>query len=138
MTLFCREAVGVFGFEILFANDTIFVNVEEPRMRHPFGHSLGVRIQHLETANDLGIRVGQQWKLNLVPAGEVREDRGAVVTDGCQFDPLLLEACARVLQLHELPFAKRSPVRRSKKEQHRPFRALECGIRLLVAELISQ
>jgi hypothetical protein len=69
------EAVGIFGFEVRLANDSIFVNLEEPRVRHPFGHSLRFRIQHVETTNDLGIRVGQQRKLDMVAVGEVHEDR---------------------------------------------------------------
>ena len=105
-----REAVCVLHFEILLANRSSRVDIEKAGVRHPFGHALGFGIQNVKAANDLRIGISQHRKLNLVPLGEILEDRGTVVAYGSQVEPLLLEPFFGVLQLHELRFAKRSPI----------------------------
>ena len=119
-----RKAVRVFCFEILLANYTAVVNVEKSRMRHPFVHALHFCIQDVKAANDFGIGIGQQGKLHTVALGKVREASLNIVANRGQLDALLLESRFGVLQLHELRFAKRSPVRGTEEKNDRPFGAL--------------
>ena len=105
-----RRAVRVFGFEVFLADDAAFINVEEPRVCHALGHPLRFCIQHVKAADDVGIRIGQQRKFDVMTLGEISEDCWAVITDRSQFDALVVESCPCGLQLHELRFAKRSPV----------------------------
>jgi hypothetical protein len=63
-----------------------------------------------------------------VPLREKLQDFFAVIADGRQLDPLLLEPRYGALQLDQLPFAERSPVRGTEKEQDgavRSFQAIE-------------
>ena len=106
-----REAVRVLRFEILLANNAAVINVEKSGMRHPFVHTLGFCIENVKAADDLGIRIGQQGKLDVVALRKVHQDSLAIVANGGELDALLFELCFGVLQLHELRFAKRSPVR---------------------------
>ena len=119
-----REAVRVFGFEILFANHSARVNVKKSGMRHPLVHALRFGIQDVKAANDPGIGIGQQGKVDLVTFRKVREDSLTVVANRGQLEALLLELGFGVLQLHELRFAKRSPVRGTEEKDDRPFGAL--------------
>ena len=57
-----------------------------------------------------------------MPLGEVLEDGGAVVTDRREFDPLFLESLSCVLQLDQLRFAERSPIRRAEEKKDGPVR----------------
>ena len=74
------------------------------------GHPLRFCIQHVKAADDVGIRISQQRKFDVMTLGEISEDCWAVITDRSQFDALVVESCPSGLQLHELRFAKRSPV----------------------------
>jgi len=106
-----REAVRVLCFEISLANHSALVNVEKSGMRHPPVHTFRFFIKDFETANDPRLGVGQQWKLDFMSLCKVREDSLSIVANRGQLDALSLELCFRVLQLHELRFAKWSPVR---------------------------
>ena len=53
--------------------------------------------------------------------GKVRQDRLTIVANRGELDALLFELCFGVLQLHELRFAKRSPVRGTEEKDDRPF-----------------
>ena len=87
--------------------------------------------------NSLGIRIGQQRKVDLSPVGEVFQDFWAVVTDGGQREPLLLKSGLGVLQLDQLPFAVRSPVGRTEKEKNGAVRSLQRFECLLRAKLVG-
>ena len=52
---------------------------------------------------------------------EVYQGSLAIVANRGEPDALLFELCFGVLQLHELGFAKRSPVRRTEENDDRPF-----------------
>jgi len=116
-----REAVRVLRFEILLANNAAVIDVEKSGMRHPFVHTVGFFIESIKAANDLGIRIGQQGKLDVVALRKVYQDSLAIVANRGEPDALLFELCFGVLQLHELRFAKRSPVRRTEEKDDRPF-----------------
>jgi hypothetical protein len=87
------------------------VDKEIPRPRHALVLPRGFRIQDKVFANRFRIRIGQQRKIDLLPVREVFQDRLRVVADGRQFETLFFESCFRGLQLDQLPFAVRSPVR---------------------------
>src|SRR5712692_2391018 len=116
-----REAVRIFGFEIFLANSAALVDIEKSGVRHPFGHPLRFCVKDVKAANDLGIRVGQQRKLDVVPLSEVLEDSWTIVANCSQVVPLLLESPFGILQLHELRFAERSPVGGTEEKENRPF-----------------
>lgn len=105
-----REAVGILRFEKFLANTSAVVNVEKPRMRHPLVHTLCFSIQDVKAANDLGIGIGQQGKLNLVALSKIHQDSLTIVTNRGQLDALLVKLFFGVLQLHELGFTEWSPV----------------------------
>ena len=70
--------------------------------------------------------------------GEKFQDVHVVVADACKLDPLLVESRLGRLQLNELSFAVRAPVRRTVKQQNSPFRSLQRFERLRLAELVGQ
>ena len=80
----------------------------------------------------------REGEFDLVPISKVLEDRSTIVADRRKPDPLLLKSCLCILQLHELRFAERSPVRRTEKEKDRSSRTSECLIGLLSTKLIRQ
>jgi len=53
-----------------------------------------------------------------VPVGKIFQDFFRVIADGRQLDPLLFESRDGALQLDQLPFAERSPVRGTEKEKN--------------------
>ena len=87
--------------------------------------------------NSLGIRIGQQRKVDLSPVGEVFQDFWAVVTDGGKLNALLLKSGFGVLQLDQLPFAVGSPVGRTEKQMNRAVRSLQRFECLLHAKLVA-
>ena len=107
----------------LLANHSASIDIEKPRMRHSFGHSLPVRVKNLEGSNHFRIRVAQERKVDLVPVGKVLQDCRAIVADGSQLDPLLLKSLFRILQLDELRFAERSPISRTEEKKNCPVRS---------------
>ena len=82
--IICRESVRVLRREILFANNPARVDIEESGVGHSFGHSFRFCVKHVEMANDFGVGVRQQGKLDFVPLGEILQDRGTIVADGGQ------------------------------------------------------
>ena len=79
----------------------------------------------------MGIGIGKQREVDLLPVGEILQDLRAVVTDGGEPDPLFLKFCFGGFQLNQLPFAVGSPVCRTKKQQDGAFWSLQ-GIEGLV------
>ncbi len=64
-----------------------------------------------------------------MPLREKLQDFFAVIANSRQLDPLLLEPRYGALQLDQLPFAERSPVRGTEKKKNgavRSFQALKC------------
>ena len=53
-----------------------------------------------------------------MPVRKIFQNFFAVIADGRQLDPLLLEPRYGALQLDQLPFAERSPVRRTEKKKN--------------------
>ena len=113
-----RQAICVLWREILFANNATSVDVEESRIGHSLGHSLGLVVKHVEAANDFGVGISQQRELDFVPLGEVLQDRRTIVANSRQLQSLRLKSLFCVLQLHELRFAEGSPVGRTEEEEN--------------------
>jgi hypothetical protein len=130
------KAVGLFGLEIHLADHAAPIDIEESGVRHPLVHALGFGVEDVEAANQTGFRVGQQRKLDFVSLGKVFQDRWTVIADRGEFDSLGFKSSFGILQLHELRFAKGSPVGGTEKEKHRSIRSFQCLIRLLVAKLV--
>jgi len=57
-----------------------------------------------------------------VLVGKIFQDFFRVIADGRQLDPLLFESRDGALQLDQLPFAERSPVRGTEKEKNGSLR----------------
>ena len=74
----------------------------------------------------------------MVPVREVFQNGFGIVADSSQFDALLFESRFSALQLDQLPFAIRSPVRRTEEEENRAFRSFERIQILAAAKLIAQ
>src|SRR5258706_1631356 len=54
-----RESVRVLRRGIRFANNPACVDIEESGIGHSFGHSFRLCVEHVESANDLGVGVSQ-------------------------------------------------------------------------------
>ena len=50
-----REAIGVLGLEIFFANHADLIDVKETGIRHFRGHHSGFAVEDFKGANDFGI-----------------------------------------------------------------------------------
>ena len=74
----------------------------------------------------------------MVPVREVFQNGFGIVADSSQFDALIFESRLSALQLDQLPFAIRSPVRRTEEEENRAFRSFERIQILAAAQLIDQ
>ena len=98
------KAFPVFRAEKLLSNDSLGVDKEIPRPRHAFELPDGFGVQHLVSLDGLGIRVGQQGKLNLATVREILQYIDAVVANRRQRDPLFFESRPGTLQLDQLAF----------------------------------
>src|SRR5713226_2282295 len=119
-----REAVSVFGFEIRVANNAFRVDIEESGARHSLVHTFRFGIEDVEDANQAGIRIRKQRKFNLMPVGKILQYRRTVVTDRREFYALGFKSLLGILQLHELRFAKGSPIRGTEEEENCAVRSL--------------
>jgi len=107
-------------------------------MRHPFVRIPRFGIQDFKAADDVGIRIRQQRKLDLVALRKVPKDGLTIVANRGQLDAPVLELCFGILQLHQLRFAKGSPIRGTEEKDGRPLGTFQRFIGLFVAELIRQ
>src|SRR4029077_6507831 len=78
-------------------------------------------IEDVERMYDLRIGIGEQRIRDVLPAGKTLERSGRVVADGRYSKSFFSDRSEIVLQLHELDFAERSPIRGPKKDEHRSF-----------------
>ena len=69
---------------------------------------------------------------------EVHEDRWTVIADRSEAKALLFESFFCILQLHELRFAKGSPICGAEEEDNRAFWTFQCFVGLFVTELIDE
>ena len=69
--------------------------------------------------------------------GKILENRGAVITNRGQLDPVGFKLLLRILQLHELRFTERSPVGGAEEQKNGAVRSLQGLVRLLVTKLIN-
>ncbi len=60
-----------------------------------------------------------------MPVAEKFQDVGGVVADGSKLDALLLKSRNRILQLDQLPFAKRSPIGGAEKQENGAVRSFQ-------------
>src|SRR5260370_3484377 len=112
------KAVGVLLFKILFSNNPVRVDIEVSWQSHALRHACGLLVQHTITGDNLRLRIGQQRKLDLAAVCKVPKDCRAVIADSSQLNSLRFEFLFRVLQLHELRFSERSPIRRTEEQKH--------------------
>ena len=73
-----------------------------------------------------------------MPLSEVHEDRCSVIADRSQAKAPLFESFFCILQLHELRFAKGSPICGAEEEDNRAFWTFQCFVGLFVTELIDE
>jgi len=73
-----------------------------------------------------------------VPHGEIIEDGLAIIADRSQPESLFLKSLFSVLQLHELRFAKGSPIGGAEEKKHRAIRPLQRLDGLLMTKLIAR
>jgi hypothetical protein len=78
-------------------------------------HAGGLGVENAVGLYGLGVRVGEQRIFNFVAIRKIFKDLFAIIAYGRELDALLLEACDGALQLDQLPFAERSPVRGTEK-----------------------
>jgi hypothetical protein len=71
-----------------------------------------------------------------VPVGKVFQDFFRVIAEGRQLDPLLFESRDGALQLDQLPFAERSPVRGAEKKKYGAVCSFQHFQSLYAAELV--
>src|SRR5215472_149625 len=62
--------------------------------------------------------VGKERVFDLVPVSKIPQDFFRVIADGRELDSLSFKPWNRILQLDQLPFAERSPVSRTEKQQN--------------------
>jgi len=89
-------------------------------------------------ANDFGVGVRQQGKLDFVVLGEILPDRRTIVADGGQPQSLRFKSFFSVLQPHELRFAEGSPIGGTKKKKDSALRPFESLVGLFMVELIGE
>src|ERR1035437_3166142 len=107
-------------FEILGDNRPLGIHhertgVRNAKLRRARLHRL---VQNAEGADDLRFRIGEQWKGDMLPVGEVLQYLYRVITDSRQPEALLPYLIEVLFQLHELDLAERSPVRGTVEHQH--------------------
>src|SRR5271155_5217946 len=111
------KPIEIFRVKIFFSDDTGCIDIEVPGMRHPFLFSRGFSVQDLEHPNDLGIWIGQKREINLVPVSKILQYRRTIVANSRQCKTALRKLHLGALQLNQLRFTERSPVRRSEEQE---------------------
>ena len=114
------------------------VDKEISRAGHTLELPRGLDVQNLVGAKDLGIGVGKQGKIDFATIREVFQYGFVVITDRGQLDSLLLKPCFGVLELNQLPFAVRSPIRGTEEEENRSVRCLQTFQCLLPPKLVAR
>ena len=66
-----RQSIRILWCEIFFANHSARVDEEEAGKGHPLVHPFSLGVKHMEPADNFGIGIGQQWKINIVPFREI-------------------------------------------------------------------
>src|ERR1700747_2295859 len=82
--------------------------------------------------------ISQQWEFDFMALGEVLQDSPTIVADRRELQSLRFKPLLCVLQLHELRFAKRSPIGGAEEKENRTLRTFQCLVGLLMAKLIGQ
>jgi hypothetical protein len=114
---------AIFSLEEFLANDALGVDDEISGPRHSLELAGGCGVQHVIGANGLRIGIGEQREIDFAAVGEKLQDFGAVIANGRELEPLLLESGFGCLQLDQLPFAVGSPVGGTEKEENGALRA---------------
>ena len=112
----------VFCFEELFSNDAVGINEKISGASKALLHPGSFLIEDSISLDGLRVRVREHRICDLVPVGKIFQDFFRVIADGRQLDPLLFESRDGALQLDQLPFAERSPVRGTEKEKNGSLR----------------
>jgi len=82
-------------------------------------------VQNAIRLDGLGLRIREQRVRDLVPVRKIFQDFFAIVADRRELDALLFESFDGALQLDQLPFAERSPIRGTEKEKNGAVRSFQ-------------
>ena len=119
------KPLPVFRFEELFSDNAAGINKKISRAGKALLHTSSFLIEDSISLDGLRVRVRKHWVFDLVPVGKIFQDFFRVIADGRQLDPLLFESRDGALQLDQLPFAERSPVRGTEKEKNSAVRSFQ-------------
>jgi hypothetical protein len=89
-------------------------------------------------ANNFGIGIGKQGKIDFPAIREILQYGFAIVADARNLQSLFFESRLGVLQLDQLPLAVGSPICRTKEEQDRAMWSFQAIQSLLMSKLIVQ
>ena len=103
-------------FEEFLANHATRIYEEVSRPCHAVKLSCGFAVQNLIGANNFGIGIGKQGKIDFAAIREIFQYGFAIVADARNLQSLFFESRLGVLQLDQLPFAIGSPICRTKEE----------------------
>ena len=131
------KPLAVLRFEELFSNHATSVDKEISRASHALELTRGLDVENLVGANDPGIGIGEQGKIDFAAIREVFQYRFVIIADPGESDSLLFKPCFGVLQLNQLSFAVRSPIRGTEEEENRAVRCLQTFQCLLSPKLVA-
>ena len=105
------KPLSVFRFEELFSNEAVGINEKKSRAGKALLHTSSFGIEDPIGPDGLRVRIREHGVFEFVSVSKILQDFFRVVANGRQPDPLLFESRDCALQLDQLPFAERSPVR---------------------------
>src|SRR5215471_8589531 len=132
------KALPVLGFEEFFSNNTVRIDEKVSGSRESFLHPGRFGVQHTVSLNRFGIGIRKQRVADVVAVGKELQDFFRVIADGRELQALLLESNDGALQLDQLPFAERSPIRGTEKQKNGAVRSFEAVESLRMAQLIVE
>jgi hypothetical protein len=133
-----RKPLAVLGFEEFLANHAARVDEEVSRPRHAIELTGRLSVQNLISANNFGIGIGKQGKIDFPAIREILQYGFAIVADARNLQSLFFESRLGVLQLDQLPLAVGSPICRTKEEQDRAMWSFQALQSLLMSKLVGQ
>jgi hypothetical protein len=132
------KPLAVLGFEELLANHAACVYEEVSRPRHTIELAGRLAVQNLISANNFGIGIGKQGKIDFAAIREILQYGFVIVADARNLQSLFFESRLGVLQLDQLPLAIGSPICRTKEKQDRAMRSFQAIQSLLMSKLVGQ
>src|SRR6266853_1687447 len=131
------KSLPVLRFEELFPNCAVGIDEKISGPRHALVLPGRLDVQDVIGVKGFRIRVGEQGKFDFAPVREGFQYLLGVIADGRHSDPLFFKSRFCVLQLDQLRFAVRSPIRRTEKEQNSSLWSFQRLQSLLPAKLVA-